>query len=221
MNWNFIEKIIVGGLVAGAAVYLLVRCMRSMTAKGSSCSGCDQKPSQAGCKGCSFHKTLVLLFLFLVSSGVVYAEPMKLTSPDIRPGDYLHSKYTCQSRNVSPRLEFINLPEKAKSLAIVVHDPDASSGSGDWVHWVVFNIPPDKFEVDEAIAPGVEGRNDFGDVRWSGPCPPSGTHHYVFDAYALDAMLDLKEGATRDELVKAMAGHLLDKAEMTVLYEKF
>ena len=144
---------------------------------------------------------------------------LKLTSPDIRPGDYIASKFTCQSRNVSPRLEFVNVPDKSKSLAIVVHDPDAPSG--DWVHWIVFNIPPDKFEIDEAIAPGIEGINDSGNTRWDGPCPPSGTHHYIFEAYALDIMLDLKEGATRFELDKAMTGHVLDKADLVGLYEKF
>ena len=160
----------------------------------------------------------VVLFFMLCSAGQA-AEKLKITSPDISPGDYIPSQFTCQSRNVSPRLEFVDVPDKTKSLAIVVHDPDAPSG--DWVHWVVFNIPPDKFEVDEAIAPGVEGRNDFGKTSWGGPCPPSGTHHYVFEAYALDTKLDLKEGATRAELDKAMEGHVLGKAELVALYEKF
>jgi Raf kinase inhibitor-like YbhB/YbcL family protein len=160
----------------------------------------------------------IVLFLMVCSNGQG-AENMKITSPDISPGDYIPSKFTCQSRNVSPRLEFVDVPDKTKSLALVVHDPDAPLK--DWVHWVVFNIPPDKFEVDEGIAPGVEGVNDSGKVRWDGPCPPSGTHHYVFEAYALDVKLDLKEGATRAELDKAMEGHVLNKAELVALYEKF
>jgi Raf kinase inhibitor-like YbhB/YbcL family protein len=162
---------------------------------------------------------LILAMLFFIAPVVSAAEPMKLTSPDIRPGDYMHSKYTCQSRNISPALEFVNVPDKAKSLAIVVHDPDAPSG--DWVHWVVFNIPADQFEIFEGIAPGVEGVNDFGKASWGGPCPPSGVHHYVFDAFALDKELDLKKGATRAELDKAMEGHVLDKTDFVAMYEKF
>jgi Raf kinase inhibitor-like YbhB/YbcL family protein len=219
MSWEFMEKIIVGVLIIAAAVYMAVRAWRSWKSKSSPCSGCAQASSDKGCEGCSFRKISMFLALVLASSVVFAAEPMKLTSPDIRPGDYMRSKFTCQSRNVSPRLEFVNVPDNTKSLALVVHDPDAPSG--DRVHWVVFNIPADKFEVAEAIAPGVEGTNDSGNVRWDGPCPPSGTHRYVFEAYALDIMLDLKEGASRAELVQAMEGHVLDKADLVALYEKF
>jgi Raf kinase inhibitor-like YbhB/YbcL family protein len=219
MSWGIVEKIIVAVLIAGAAAYLAVRFWRSLMSKRSGCSGCAQASSKEGCEGCSFRKTVLLLVFLLIPSIVIAAEPMKLTSPDIRPGDYIHSKFTCQSRNVSPRLEFVNVPEKTMSFALMVHDPDAPSG--DWVHWVVFNIPADKFEVSEAIAPGVEGQNDFGQTRWDGPCPPSGTHRYVFEAYALDIKLDLQKGATRAELNKAMEGHVLDKAELIALYEKF
>jgi len=219
MSWGSAEKLIVFGLIAAAAVYMAVRVWRSLTKKGSPCSGCSEPSLDKACDGCPFRKTLILLGMVLIPSAVLAVEPMKLTSPDIRPGDYMHSRYTCQSRNISPALEFVDVPDKTKSLALVVHDPDAPSG--DWVHWVVFNIPADKFEVDEAIAPGVEGLNDFGKTAWGGPCPPSGTHHYIFEGYALDIVLDLKEGSTRAELAQAMEGHVLGKAELVALYEKF
>lgn len=221
MSWDILEKVIVGFLISVSALYMAVRTWKSVHAKGSPCSGCSQASEGKGCAGCPSKtlKVLVWAILLLLPSYGHAAESMKLTSPDIRPGDYIHSKFTCQSRDVSPRLEFVDVPEKTKSLALVVHDPDAPSG--DWVHWIVFNIPPDKFEVDEAIPPGLQGKNDFGKNRWDGPCPPSGTHHYIFDAYALDTLLDLKTGATRDELNKAMDGHILDKASFTGLYEKF
>jgi len=219
MSWGLVEMLIVFGSIAAAAVYMAVRTWRSLRSKASPCSGCSEPSSDKACDGCPFRKTLMLLAMVFIPSVVFAAEPMKLTSPDILPGDYMHSRYTCQSRNVSPALEFVNVPDNTKSLALMVHDPDAPSG--DWVHWVVYNIPADKFEVDEAIAPGVEGLNDFGKTAWGGPCPPSGTHHYIFDAYALDIKLDLKPGATRAELSKAMEGHVLDKAELVALYEKF
>ncbi len=165
-------------------------------------------------------KRISLFIVGIILSGTVHAaEPMILTSPDFRPGDYMDRKFTCQGENAAPRLEFVNIPDGAKTLAVIVHDPDAPSG--DWVHWVVFNIDPSKFEINAAEFPGIAGKNDFGDKGWGGPCPPSGTHHYVFNGYALDIRLDLKEGAPRTELAKAMSGHVLAKAELIALYEKF
>ncbi|MBF0331053.1 MAG: YbhB/YbcL family Raf kinase inhibitor-like protein [Candidatus Omnitrophica bacterium] len=144
---------------------------------------------------------------------------MMLTSPDIREGELIHHKFTCQGINISPALEYVNVPDAAKSLALIVHDPDALPG--DWVHWVVFNIPPDKVEFSQGWAYGLEGKNSSGKEAWEGPCPPTGKHRYIFEAYALDAMVNLKKGATRQELEAAMQGHILDKAELMGLYEKF
>ena len=102
---------------------------------------------------------------------------------------------------------------------LIVHDPDAPSG--DWVHRVVFNIPVTKFKIDEGVVPDIQGRSDFGKATWEGPCPPSGTHHYVFDAYAIDVELSLKKGAKREEVLVAIEGYVIDKAELVGLYEKF
>ncbi len=165
-------------------------------------------------------KTILILVLEIFLSGAVHAaEPMILTSPDFRPGDYIDRKFTCQGANTAPRLEFVNIPDEAKTLVLIVHDPDAPSGG--WTHWVVFNIDPSKFEINASEFPGTDGKNDFGDKGWGGPCPPSGTHHYVFNGYALDIRLDLKEGAARSAIEKAMSGHVLAKAELIALYEKF
>ena len=164
MIWTIMEAVIVVALVAGAALYFILRTIRSLRSGGSSCKDCASSPSSKSCHGCSLHQKLLVLFFVLGSVSICYAaEPMKLTSSDIRPGDFIPSKFTCQSRNVSPRLEFVNVPDMTQSLAIVVHDPDAPSG--DWVHWVVFNIPADKFEVEEAISPGVQGLNSSGHAR--------------------------------------------------------
>ena len=162
---------------------------------------------------------LFALFLCLLMLPSLASASMMMTSPDIREGDYMHHKFTCQGVNVSPALEFVNVPENTKSLALIVHDPDAPSG--DWVHWVVYDIPPDNYKFSQGWAYGVEGINDFGNVSWGGPCPPSGTHHYIFAGYALDVVLELKKGASRKELEAAMQGHILDKGELMGLYEKF
>ncbi|MFH0754666.1 MAG: YbhB/YbcL family Raf kinase inhibitor-like protein [Candidatus Omnitrophota bacterium] len=159
-----------------------------------------------------------LIAIVAMASSVCAAESLQLTSPDIREGDYIHHKFTCQGVNISPALEFVNVPDKTNSLALIVHDPDAPGG--DWVHWVVYNIPSENYLIHQGWTYGLEGQNDFGKDAWGGPCPPSGTHHYVFTGYALDEMLDLKKGATRQELEAVMKGHVLDKGELIGLYEK-
>ncbi len=165
-------------------------------------------------------KISLMLIISIALSGVAQAtNPMLLTSPDIRPGGYIDRKFTCQGENAPPRLEFVNIPDGAKTLAVIVHDLDAPPGAG--VHWVMFNIDPARSEIAAAEFPGTDGRNDFGDKGWRGPCPPSSVHHYVFSGYALDARLELKEGAAPSELEHAMRGHIMDKAELVALYEKF
>ena len=164
-----------------------------------------------------------IIFFLLFSAGSIAMgfteEPMKITSPDITPGDYIPQQFTCQGMNKIPRLEFINIPEAARTLALIVHDPDAPSG--DWVHWVIFNIPARHYILGEGFALGVTGRNSSGTDTWEGPCPPSGIHHYIFSAYALDIELPLKRGASRKDVEKSLEGHILDKAELVGLYEKF
>jgi Raf kinase inhibitor-like YbhB/YbcL family protein len=143
-------------------------------------------------------------------------------------GEYIPKKFTCDGEDVNPPIYIGNLSEKAKSLVIIVDDPDAPIGT--FTHWIAWNIPP-VGEIPEAIPkrekvsepiPIVQGRNDFGKIGYGGPCPPRGhgVHHYHFKVYALDTELDLKPGATRKELEKAMEGHIIQWGEIMGLYER-
>lgn len=130
-------------------------------------------------------------------------------------------KYGCKGENINPELIISEIPENAKTIALIVDDPDAPSKT--WVHWVVFNIPisGDSLEIKEDETPnGVEGVNDFGNTNYGGPCPPSGTHRYFFKVYALDSELNLIEGATKEQLEEEMKRHIIDRAELVGLYSR-
>ncbi|OGJ15467.1 hypothetical protein A3K73_04250 [Candidatus Pacearchaeota archaeon RBG_13_36_9] len=129
-------------------------------------------------------------------------------------------KYTCDGEDTSPPLEISEIPKNAKTLAIVVDDPDAPAGT--WLHWTIWNITVTKsaLSISEGESPGTEGKNDFGNIEYGGPCPPSGTHRYFFKVYALDAGLNLEKGSLKKQLEKAMQGHILDRAEIVGLYSK-
>jgi len=129
-------------------------------------------------------------------------------------------KYTCNGDNVSPPLEFIDVPADAESLVLIVEDPDASSGT--WVHWLVWNIPPDIIKFDEGAIPkgAVQGMNNFGKMSYGGPCPPSGTHRYYFKLYALNSKLNLEEGSSKADLEQAIENHILIQTELIGLYSK-
>lgn len=142
---------------------------------------------------------------------------MKLTSPEFKHNEMIPKKFTCQGEDINPALVIDGVPKTAKSLALVVDDPDAPMGT--WVHWVVFDIGVVS-KIDENSIPGKQGINDFGRKNYGGPCPPSGAHRYFFKIYALDKNLGLKEGIDKASLEKAMQGHILDKAELIGLYKK-
>lgn len=142
---------------------------------------------------------------------------MKLTSPAFKPRDLIPRKYTCDGENVSPPLEIDELPEGTGSLALVVDDIDSAPGT--FVHCVAFDIPPEP-RIEEGGIGGRLGLNDFGEIGYGGPCPGSGTHRYVFRAYALDQKTMLSEGVTRIQLERAMQGHVLAQAELVGLYRK-
>jgi len=142
---------------------------------------------------------------------------MKLKSSAFEHNKFIPKKFTCEGADVNPGLIIEDIAEETKSLALIVDDPDAPMGT--WVHWVVFDIPPVSM-IEENSIPGKQGSNDFGRKNYGGPCPPSGTHRYFFKIYALDKNLNLKEGTTKEELEKAMQGHILDKAELIGLYKK-
>lgn len=142
---------------------------------------------------------------------------MRLTSPAFENNGHIPKKFTCDGEDISPGLEISDVPDKTQSLALIVDDPDAPMGT--WVHWVVFDIPVIS-RVEENSIPGRQGRNDFGRKDYGGPCPPSGTHRYFFKLYALDKILNLSEGIIKQDLEKAMQGHILDKVELIGLYKR-
>ncbi|HOO46843.1 MAG TPA: YbhB/YbcL family Raf kinase inhibitor-like protein [Deltaproteobacteria bacterium] len=150
---------------------------------------------------------------------------MELSSPAFSPGAAIPAKYTCDGRNVSPPLEWSGLPEGTRSVALICDDPDAPAGT--WVHWVYYDLVLETQDLPEDIEPmgkpaagGTQGVNDFGNLGYGGPCPPSGTHRYFFKVYALDTELGLPAGTTKEELLDVMKGHILDHAEMIGRYKR-
>lgn len=129
-------------------------------------------------------------------------------------------KYTCDGDNISPPLLFENIPKKAKSLALIVDDPDAPAGT--WTHWIMWNIDPQKTGIAENSIPpeAVEGTTNFGKPGYGGPCPPMGEHRYFFKLYALDCEIKLPDSASVSNLEKEMENHILDKAEIYGTYER-
>lgn len=146
--------------------------------------------------------------------------PLDLLSPEFEDGDPIPSKYTCDGEDVNPPLQILDIPEEAESLVLVVYDTD--SPDGDFVHWLLWNIPPNTTKIAEGELPldAVEGYNDFGDIGYAGPCPHAGEHHYHFHLYALDTEMELDEDATRQKLEKEISGHILDEVQLIGTYRK-
>lgn len=166
-------------------------------------------------------KCLILFLLFCTFGG----QKMKIEifSTAFENEGFIPQKYTCDGANISPPLGWKSLPKDTKSIAIINDDPDAPMGT--WVHWVVYNIPATSSGLPENIKPierlpdgSLQGKNSWGKIGYGGPCPPTGTHRYFFKIYALDTMLDLKPGATKEELLHAMKGHIIAEG---VFYGKY
>jgi Raf kinase inhibitor-like YbhB/YbcL family protein len=145
---------------------------------------------------------------------------LKITSPAFGHNGYIPAKYTCDGADMSPPLSIENIPTDAKTLALIVDDPDAPAGV--WVHWVVWNIPVTARELKENLVPksASQGMTDFRRVKYGGPCPPSGTHRYFFKLYALDAALVLSANANKAAVENAMKGHILAQTELIGLYNR-
>ena len=152
---------------------------------------------------------------------------LKISSPVFDNGGLIPVTYTCDGENISPPLKFSDIPKNTKSLVLIMHDPDAPMG--DFTHWVVYKIPPTVkgFPRDlpkkAVLEQGIEqGLNDFGFVGYGGPCPPpwDKAHRYIFELYALDYVPDLKPGAKREEVEKALKGHVIEKATLTGKYKR-
>lgn len=177
----------------------------------------------------------IITFSILVLSGnsiIFFAKiskenTMKLTvtSTAFNDGGMIPSKYTCDGDNISPAISWSGIPGGTKSIAMICEDPDAPAGT--WVHWVVYNIPPDIQKIEEKIPSEkilkngtLQGLTDFRKIGYGGPCPPSGVHRYYFKVYALDKTLDLEPGATKSQLVKAMEGHILAQGQLMGKYTR-
>ena len=142
---------------------------------------------------------------------------LNITSPAFKAGGNIPTRFTCDGEDVNPPLEILHIPQEAKSLVLIVEDPDAPGGI--WLHWLVWNIPV-THHIKESDIPGDQGVNDFGRNDYGGPCPPSGTHRYFFKIYALDDVLDLPEGSHRKEVEKAMQDHILAYGEVMGVYKR-
>jgi len=143
---------------------------------------------------------------------------MKITSSAFQEGGDIPSKFSRDGGNVNPPLRFEGAPTNAKSLVLIVDDPDAPVGL--FTHWLVWNIDPKTTEIPERGAPkgAVQGTSDYSNLGYGGPQPPSGTHRYYFKIFALDQTLDLRSGAKRQELDKAMSGHVIAQGELMGRY---
>jgi len=149
----------------------------------------------------------------------------ELTSTAFVEGEPIPSKYTCDGEDISPPLQWRDPPEGTRSFALIVDDPDAPIGT--WVHWVLYNLPAGTRNLAEAIPPDAElsdgsrhGNSSWRRLGYGGPCPPRGTHRYFFKLYALDTVLDLKAGANKKKLLRAMEGHILSQTELMGVYSR-
>ena len=179
--------------------------------------------------------SFISLFAFLfISQNYLFAQIVNssidmnyigIKTPAFVPNGMIPSKFTCDGENISPCLNWAAVPEGTKSLALIMDDPDAPNG--DWVHFILFNIPPEtrqlaeNFQVSNKPHPAMKaGINSSRKLNYHGPCPPSGIHRYFFKIYALDIMLNQPEGTTKKDLLLAMEGHILSKGELIGRYQR-
>ncbi len=194
----------------------------------------------------------VLLVLVMLSAGPgmptakggeTMSDALSISSPAFQDGGGIPSKYTCEDEDISPPLSFAGAPAGARSLALIVDDPDAPAGARSlalivddpdapdpaapkmtWVHWVLYNLPPDTTGLEEGVrrlpSGTLEGVNDWRRTGYGGPCPPIGRHRYFFKLYALDAVLPDLHAPTKADLEQAMQGHVLAQATLMGTYQK-
>ncbi len=150
---------------------------------------------------------------------------MKITSTSFEDGGMIPRKYACDGEDISPPLAWTEIPDSTKTLALICEDPDAPVGT--WVHWVIFNIPASERALHEHIPSinrlpngAIQGRNDFGNIGYGGPCPPMGTHRYFFRIYALSTVLNLEPGISKSELLNAMEDVLLAEGQLMGRYNR-
>ncbi|MCL5005000.1 MAG: YbhB/YbcL family Raf kinase inhibitor-like protein [Acidobacteria bacterium] len=181
----------------------------------------------------------IALSIFLISAASCNrssGEPLQAKGPQVsgfqvestafKAGEEIPKKFTCEGEDISPALRWTHPPRGTRSFALITEDPDAPSGT--WIHWVVYDLPAQSRELSEGVPKqqqvsggGSQGRNDFGRIGYGGPCPPpGGAHHYFFKIYALDTMLHLQPGVTKEEVLQAAKGHILGVAELMALFKR-
>jgi len=145
---------------------------------------------------------------------------MNIKSDAFENNTFIPEKYTCDGENINPELIIENVPENAVSMALIMDDPDAPSG--DFVHWLVWNMSPKLQKIDEGSVPDgvIQGLTSANNNKYNGPCPPSGTHRYQFKIYALDTKLELQQTANKKGLLDAMNGHIIEENLLTGLYKR-
>jgi len=182
----------------------------------------------------SITRLICLIFSFFTITAALAAEgeqamTLNLKSPDFVNQGEIPTPFTCQGDDSSPALSWSQLPQNTKSLALIVDDPDAPDPAAPkmtWVHWVLYNIPPTAVELPKAITESdlpsgtLQGKNDWKETGYKGPCPPIGRHRYFHKLYALDIELPDLHQPTKTQLEKAMAGHILGQAVLIGTYQK-
>jgi Raf kinase inhibitor-like YbhB/YbcL family protein len=151
---------------------------------------------------------------------------VQLTSSAFSAGGAIPARFTREGEDISPEFSWKEVPERTKSFVLILHDPDAPRPGG-FTHWVLYNIPGSLGHIEQAVPRqelvaglGLQARNDAGKIGYMGPCPPSGTHRYFARLYALDTELELQPGATHEQVISAMEGHVLTKAELMGTYAR-
>lgn len=151
---------------------------------------------------------------------------LEITNDIFNEGEIIPDKYTCSGEDISPPLNWSDVPEAAQSLALICDDPDAPGQT--WVHWVIYNIPVDSDSLNENVPTDkklkngiLQGENDFGQIGYGGPCPPPGpAHRYLFKLYALDKKVDLSPGASKEDLLDTMEGHIIAQDKLMGKFSK-
>ena len=182
-----------------------------------------------------FYKCLIFIIAFIFITIQILPQTkspnnkmeIKIKSSAFKEGGSIPSKYSCEDENVSPQLHWNEVSKEIKSYAIILDDPDAPDGN--FVHWVIFNIPGTMKELHENVTPSrnipdevMLGTNSFGRIGYGGPCPPPGKpHHYYFRIFALDTILHhVESGSTKLQLINAMEGHILATGELMGKYKR-
>ncbi len=162
----------------------------------------------------------VLMPVTIVAKEARKMADLRITSSAFAQKGAIPGRYTCDGQDMNPPLQIGNVPQGAQSLALIVDDPDAPVGN--WVHWVVWNIPPHTREIRENGLPAgaVQGLNDWKRNRYGGPCPPSGVHRYFFRIYALDTTLNLAATTGKAALLRSMQGHVIAQGELMGTYRR-